>query len=292
LFEDNAEFGLGMLLSYEKNRNRIENIMTHSLESVKEEEKDLFKKWLDNKNDFNNTYDVASKLENMEIPNDLKSLINYIPARSVWCVGGDGWAYDIGFGGIDHVLSSNKNIKILVLDTEVYSNTGGQASKSSRVGQVTQFASAGKETAKKDLFRIAMSYPNCYVANISLGANYIQAIKAFKEADEHEGPAIVIAYAPCIEHGIKGGMVNSINEEKLAVESGYVNLMRYDPTLDKLYLDSREPDYDKYEELLRNEVRYNSLYKKDEELAKKLLKINIEEAKKKYSYYKKLSNKE
>ena len=292
LFEDNAEFGLGMLLSYEKNRNRIENIMTHSLESVKEEEKDLFKKWLDNKNDFNNTYDVASKLENMEIPNDLKSLINYIPARSVWCVGGDGWAYDIGFGGVDHVLSSNKNIKILVLDTEVYSNTGGQASKSSRVGQVSQFASAGKETAKKDLFRIAMSYPNCYVANISLGANYIQAIKAFKEADEHEGPAIVIAYAPCIEHGIKGGMVNSINEEKLAVESGYVNLMRYDPTLDKLYLDSREPDYDKYEELLRNEVRYNSLYKKDEELAKKLLKINIEEAKKKYNYYKKLSNKE
>ena len=291
LFEDNAEFGLGMLLSYEKNRNRIETIMTHSLESVKEEEKELFKNWLDNKDDFKITYDIASKLDKMEIPNDLKSLINYIPARSVWCIGGDGWAYDIGFGGIDHVLSSNKNIKILVLDTEVYSNTGGQASKSSRLGQVAQFTSGGKETAKKDLFRIAMSYPNCYVANISLGANYIQAIKAFKEADEHEGPAIVIAYAPCIEQGIKGGMINSINEEKLVVESGYVNLMRYNPVEDKLYLDSREPNFDKYEELLKNEVRYSSLFKKDEELAKELLELNKEEAKKRYDYYKELSSK-
>ncbi len=291
LFEDNAEFGYGMVLSYEKNRNRIEEIMHHSLDSVKNEEKELFNKWLDNKDDFNITYDVANKLEKMEIPNDLKSLLNYVPARSVWCVGGDGWAYDIGFGGIDHVLSSNKNIKILVLDTEVYSNTGGQASKSSRIGQVAQFASGGKETAKKDLFRIAMSYPNCYVANISLGANFIQAIKALKEADEHEGPAIVIAYAPCIEQGIKGGMSNSINEEKLVVEAGYVNLMRYNPQEDKLYLDSREPDFDKYEDLLKNEVRYNSLYKKDEELAKELLELNKEEAKKRYNYYKELSSK-
>ena len=291
LFEDNAEFGYGMLLSYEKNRNRIAEIMKHSLDSVKDEEKILFKKWLENEDDFNITYDVANKLENMEIPNDLKSLINYIPARSVWCVGGDGWAYDIGFGGIDHVLSSNKNIKILVLDTEVYSNTGGQASKSSRIGQVAQFASGGKETAKKDLFRIAMSYPNCYVANISLGANFVQAIKAMKEADEHEGPAIVIAYAPCIEQGIKGGMGNSSKEEKLVVEAGYVNLMRYNPNEDKLYLDSREPDFDKYEELLKNEVRYNSLYSKNKELARKLLELNKEEAKKRYNYYKELSNK-
>ena len=291
LFEDNAEFGYGMLLSYEKNRKRIEEIMKHSLDSVKEEEKELFNKWLNNKEDFHTTYDIAKELENMEIPNDLKSLLNYVPARSVWCVGGDGWAYDIGFGGIDHVLSSNKNIKILVLDTEVYSNTGGQASKSSRLGQVAQFASGGKETAKKDLFRIAMSYPNCYVANVSLGANFIQAIKAFKEADEHEGPAIVIAYAPCIEQGIKGGMSNSINEEKLVVEAGYINLMRYNPVEEKLYLDSREPNFDKYEDLLKNEVRYNSLYKKDEELAKELLDLNKEEAKKRYEYYKELSNK-
>ncbi len=292
LFEDNAEFGYGMLLSYEKNRDRIEVIMKHSLDSVMNEEKELFKKWLDNKNDFNITYDIANKLKDMEIPNDLKPLINYIPARSVWCIGGDGWAYDIGFGGIDHVLSSNKNIKILVLDTEVYSNTGGQASKSSRLGQVAQFADSGKETGKKDLFRIAMSYPNCYVANISLGANFIQAIKAFKEAEEHDGPALIIAYAPCIEQGIKGGMSNSINEEKLAVESGYLNLLRYNPNEDKLYLDSREPNFDKYEELLKNEVRYNSLYKKNTEFAKELLELNKEEAKKRYNYYKELSEKQ
>ena len=291
LFEDNAEFGYGMLLSYEKNRNRIEEIMKHSIDSVKEEEKVLFNKWLDNKDDFNITYDIASKLIDMEIPNDLKTLINYVPARSVWCIGGDGWAYDIGFGGIDHVLSSNKNIKILVLDTEVYSNTGGQASKSSRIGQVAQFASGGKDTAKKDLFRIAMSYPNCYVANISLGANYIQAIKAFKEADEHDGPAIVIAYSPCIEHGIKDGMSNSISEEKLVVDAGYISLMRYNPLEDKLYLDSREPDFDKFEELLKNEVRYSSLFKKNKDLAKELLELNKEEAKKRYEYYRELSSK-
>ena len=291
LFEDNAEFGYGMLLSYKKNRNRIEEIMKKSLESVKDDEKELFNKWLNNKEDFQTTYDVALKLKDMEIPNDLKALLNYVPARSVWCVGGDGWAYDIGFGGIDHVLSSNQNIKILVLDTEVYSNTGGQASKSSRFGQVAQFASGGKETAKKDLFRIAMSYPNCYVANISLGANFIQAIKAFKEADEHDGPAIVIAYAPCIEQGIKGGMGNSINEEKLVVEAGYVNLMRYNPEEDKLYLDSREPNFDKYEDLLKNEVRYSSLYKKDKDLAKELLELNKEDARKRYAYYKELSEK-
>lgn len=289
LFEDNAEFGYGMLISFDKNRNRIEEIIKNSLDSVKEEEKELFKKWLDNKNDFKITYEVADKLKDMEIPNDLKSLINYIPARSVWCIGGDGWAYDIGFGGIDHVLSSNKNIKILVLDTEVYSNTGGQASKSSRFGQVAQFASSGKETTKKDLFRIAMSYANCYVANISLGANFIQAIKAFKEADEHDGPAIIIAYAPCIEQGIKGGMSNSIKEEKLVVDSGYVNLMRYNPRENKLYMDSREPNFDKYEELLQNEVRYNSLYKKDKDLAKELLELNKEDAKRRYYYYKDLS---
>ena len=289
LFEDNAEFGYGMLISFDKNRNRIEEIMKNSIDSVKEEEKELFKKWIDNKNDFKITYEVADKLKDMEIPNDLKSLINYIPARSVWCIGGDGWAYDIGFGGIDHVLSSNKNIKILVLDTEVYSNTGGQASKSSRFGQVAQFAASGKETTKKDLFRIAMSYANCYVANISLGANFIQAIKAFKEADEHDGPAIIIAYAPCIEQGIKGGMSNSIKEEKLVVESGYVNLMRYNPRENKLYMDSREPNFDRYEELLQNEVRYNSLYKKNKDLAKELLELNKEDAKRRYYYYKDLS---
>ena len=231
------------------------------------------------------------KLENKEIPNDLKQLINYIPSRSVWCIGGDGWAYDIGFGGIDHVLSSNQNINILVLDTEVYSNTGGQASKSSRFGQVAQFADMGKETAKKDLFRIASSYPNCYVASISLGANMVQTIKAFKEAEEHDGPSIVIAYAPCIEQGIKGGMINSINEEKLAVECGYTMLMRYNPEDKVLTIDSREPDFNKYEEFLQNEVRYKSLYNKNKDAAKELLEMNKDDAINRYNYYKKLSEK-
>ena len=292
LFEDNAEFGYGMLISYNKNRDRIEHILKESLNSVKDEEKELFQKWLDNRENYEITTEVANKLKNMEIPADLKKLIDYVPARSVWCLGGDGWAYDIGFGGIDHVLSSNKNIKILVLDTEVYSNTGGQASKSSRFGQVAQFADAGKETAKKDLFRIAMSYPNCYVANISLGANFIQAIKAFKEADEHNGPAIIIAYAPCIEQGIKGGMINATKEQKLVVESGYTTLMRYNPTEDKVYIDSREPNFDKLEDLFMNEVRYNSLYKKNKERALELLELNKEDAKKRYNYYKELSKKE
>ncbi len=292
LFEDNAEFGYGMLLSYNKNRDRIEHIIRESIDSVKDDEKELFNKWLENREDYTITTEVANKLKTMEIPKDLKKLIDYVPARSVWCIGGDGWAYDIGFGGIDHVLSSNKNIKILVLDTEVYSNTGGQASKSSRFGQVAQFADAGKETAKKDLFRIAMSYPNCYVANISLGANFIQAIKAFKEADEHDGPAIVIAYAPCIEQGIKGGMINASKEQKLVVESGYINLMRYIPEEDKVYMDSREPDFEKLEDLFLNEVRYNSLSKKNPARAKELLELNKEDAKKRYNYYKELSSKQ
>jgi pyruvate-ferredoxin/flavodoxin oxidoreductase len=211
--------------------------------------------------------------------------------RSQWIFGGDGWAYDIGYGGLDHVLASGEDVNVFVFDTEVYSNTGGQASKSSNIGQVAEFANFGKKTYKKDLFRIAMSYPNCYVANISLGANYIQAIKAFKEADEHDGPAIVIAYSPCIEHGIKDGMSNSISEEKLVVDAGYISLMRYNPLEDKLYLDSREPDFDKFEELLKNEVRYSSLFKKNKDLAKELLELNKEEAKKRYEYYRELSSK-
>ena len=214
-----------------------------------------------------------------------------MPARSVWTLGGDGWAYDIGFGGIDHVLSSGENVNILVLDTEVYSNTGGQASKYSRIGQVAQFADNGKKTAKKDLFKIAMGYPNCYVANISLGSNFMQTIKAFKEAEEHNGPSIIIAYCPCIEQGIKGGMCNATSEQKLVVECGYTTLMRYNPVDEKLTIDSKEPDFDKFDTLLNNEVRYNSLVKKNPELAKEVLELNKQDAIKRYNYYKELANK-
>jgi len=174
---------------------------------------------------------------------------------------------------------------VLVLDTEVYSNTGGQASKSTNLGAVAEFANMGKKTSKKDLFRIAMSIPNCYVGSISLGANMFQAIKTFKEAEEHDGPSLVIAYCPCIEQGIKAGMGCSINEEKLAVECGYTMLMRYNPNEDKLYIDSKEPNFDKYEEFLDGEVRFNALKIKNKELANKLLTEQKENAKKRYQFY-------
>ena len=287
LFEDNAEFGFGMLLSYNKSRDRIEKIMRDS--KVDGEVKELYTKWLENREDFDITKEIKDKLIEIGVPKELKDLIDYVPARSVWTLGGDGWAYDIGFGGIDHVLSSGENVNILVLDTEVYSNTGGQASKSSRIGQVAQFADNGKKTAKKDLFKIAMGYPNCYVANISLGSNFMQTIKAFKEAEEHNGPSIIIAYCPCIEQGIKGGMCNATSEQKLVVECGYTTLMRYNPVDEKLTIDSKEPDFDKFDTLLNNEVRYNSLVKKNPELAKEVLELNKQDAIKRYNYYKKLS---
>lgn len=287
LFEDNAEFALGIYLSYEQKKHQIEHIMKESINSVDKDVQSLFKIWLDNQNDYQVTLNVKNSLSNKLIPNELKNLMDYIPARSVWAIGGDGWAYDIGYGGLDHTLHLNKNLKILVLDTEVYSNTGGQASKSSKMGSVAEFTNFGKRTIKKDLFKIATCIPNCYVASISLGANMQQAIKALNEAEKHDGPAIVIAYCPCIEQGIKTGMSTSIQEEKLSVECGYNILMRYDG---QLHLDSKEPNFDKYDEFLDNEVRYNALKIKNPELAKKLLTVQKENAIKRYAMYKKISS--
>ena len=286
LFEDNAEFALGMVLSYKQKRNQIKQIMTSSLPAVKEETKEKFQTWLENPEDFSITYPLKKELDSLEIPKDLRDLLDYVPSRSVWAIGGDGWAYDIGFGGIDHVLSSNENIKILVLDTEVYSNTGGQMSKSSKVGQVAEFADFGKKTAKKDLFKMAMCYPNCYVASISLGADFMHTIKVLKEAEVHVGPAIVIAYCPCVEHGIKGGLSCTTKEQSLAVEVGYQLLMRYHPEEEKLYLDSKEPDFTKYESFLENETRYSALKIKSPEIARELLEINKQNAMKRYQEYK------
>ena len=261
------------------------------MNEVSDEVKNLFTTFLDNMNDFKITMSVKNKLANLELPANLRSLLNYIPKRTVLAIGGDGWAYDIGFGGLDHVLSTGENIKVLVLDTEVYSNTGGQASKSSTLGAVAEFADLGKRTAKKDLFKIAMSYPNCYVASISLGANMQQAIKCMKEAMEHDGPAIIIAYSPCIEQGIKTGMSHSIEEERLASEVGYTLLMRYNPKEEKLYMDGKEPNFDNYESFLDNETRYNALKIKNIKLANILLAEQIKNAKKRYKYYKELSEK-
>ena len=279
LFEDNAEFGFGILSSYDKMRERIKNEL--SLCDAKEAQ-ELLTKYVEN-------YDDYEKIK--EIKEDIKKFVSedlyeYILPKSVWTIGGDGWAYDIGFGGIDHVLSNNKNAKILVLDTELYSNTGGQASKSSHEGAVLEFANNGKKTRKKDLFKIAMSYPNIYVAQISMGANMMHTINVLKEAEKHVGPAIIIAYCPCVEHGISGGLINSIKEERLAVESGYMILMRYFDN--KLFIDSREPNFDKYDEFLNNEVRYRALKIKDKKTADILLELNKNSAIDRYNYYKKL----
>lgn len=286
LFEDNAEFGYGILKGYNTIRNRIRDIMLDTIESVDEVVKELYKEWIDNIYDYEITHKIKEELQSAEIPKDLIDLIDYLECPSIWAIGGDGWAYDIGFSGIDHVLSSNENINILVLDTEVYSNTGGQASKSSRLGQVAEFTDGGKKTDKKDLFRIAMNYENVYVASVSLGANMFQTLKAFKEASEHDGPSIIIAYSPCIEQGIKKGMGCSLREAKLAVECGYTILMRYDG--ERLYIDSKEPNYEKYDDFLNGEVRYNALRIKDERAADELLLANKNASMKRYDFYSKL----
>ena len=289
LFEDNAEFGFGMLLSYNQKREHIKDAIKKYYNDSSDKIREIYDRLLKNFNNFEETIKIKEELSLTDIPDEIVKLLDFIPSRSVWTIGGDGWAYDIGFGGIDHVLSSNTNAKILVLDTEVYSNTGGQMSKSSQLGQVAEFANFGKKNYKKDLFRIAMSYPNCYVASVSLGANPIQTIKAYKEAEKHNGPAIIIAYAPCIEHGIKSGCSNK--EEKLVVETGYTLLMRYNPDENKLYLDSKEPNYDKLEELWNNETRFNALKIKDSKLADKLLSEQKESLKARYEYYKELTTK-
>lgn len=289
LFEDNAEFAMGMLLSDKEKKEKIKSIINTSMNSVNKNVRELYETYLKNIDDYKITKEVKEKLKEEEIPSDLKDYLPYMPHNSIWAVGGDGWAYDIGFSGIDHVLSSGEDINILVLDTEVYSNTGGQASKSSRLGQVAEFANLGKETRKKDLFKIALCYPNCYVAEVSLGADYNQTIKAFKEAHDHKGPSIIICYSPCVEHGIKNGMINSISEEKKAVKCGYTMLMRYLPSEEKLYIDSKEPDFTEYIEFLSNERRFKTLMEKDKDRAEALLNEQVNDAKRRYSYYKKLS---
>ena len=205
---------------------------------------------------------------------------------SFWAFGGDGWAYDIGYGGLDHVIASGENINILVLDTEVYSNTGGQASKSSQTGQVAQFAAAGKVTKKKDLAQIAMAYGYVYVAQIAMGANYQQALKAIAEAEAYDGPSLIIAYAPCINHGLRAGMGQSMAEMKNAVEAGYLHLFRYNPSLsadgqNPFQLDSKAPSQS-YRDFIMKEVRYSSLELSFPERAKTLFATAEENAKKKY----------
>ena len=292
LFEDNAEFGYGIAVSYKNMRERLKKLMYEYKDKVRPEIKAIFKEWIDNIDDDDLTYTIKNQLMNEDIPEEIKKLIDYIPSRSTWIIGGDGWAYDIGYGGLDHVLHSNENVNILVLDTEVYSNTGGQKSKSTRTGSIAEFASSGKLESKKDLFKIAMSIPNVYVASISMGANMQQTIKAFKEAKEHNGPSLIIAYCPCIEQGIVGGMTGQIEEQKFLSEIGYNLLMRYNPEEDKLTVDSKEPEFEIFDSLFSKEMRYKNLETKNEEEYQKLYDENMNYAKRRYEYYKKLENKE
>ena len=286
LFEDNAEFGYGMKIADVAMKNRISTLIKNNIKEVKKSEQATYKAYLDEINE-ETADNLLNIIDHTKVP-DLLDLKEFIAPRSYWLVGGDGWAYDIGYNGIDHVLASRENVNILVLDTEVYSNTGGQSSKSTREGAVAKFASNGKKTAKKDLLKIALTYPHVYVASISLGANPSQAIKVMLEAEKYDGPSIIVAYAPCIAQGIIKGMSNSLNEEKDAVTSGYFPLFHYNPTDESFKVDSKA-DFDKYYEFIAGEDRYRSL-KKINKNHKELLEKNKENAQKRYQYYKSLED--
>jgi len=281
LFEDNAEYGLGIKLGIDLKRNKIRKYM--------EENKDeLFSKCLDNFDDYDTCLEVYNNIDYDKHP-FLKELKDYIVPKSMWIIGGDGFAYDIGYGGIDHVISTNNNVNILVLDTEVYSNTGGQSSKSSNIGSIASFTSTGKTNYKKDLARMAMCYPHVYVASVNLGYNKEQYLKVLKEASLYNGPSLVIAYAPCIEHGIKTGMEHSIDNARLAGECGYSLCFRYNPSTKKFTFDSYDVDFNKYDEFLMTENRYASLKLVNKEDANELLEKQKEWTIDRYNYYKSLS---
>ena len=285
LFEDNAEFGYGIRVGEDFMHEKVKRIFKEYKNKVNNKNKKLIDKYLKSY-----SKEVAEEVYNNLDYEDFKAIIplkKYIKEKTIFIVGGDGWAYDIGYGGIDHVLANNENVNILVLDTEVYSNTGGQSSKSTRMGATAKFASSGKKTAKKDLAKMALNYKNVYVATVSLGANYMQTIKALTEAASYNGPSIIICYAPCIAHGIKTGMKSSIEEQKLVTESGYFPLFRYNPETKDFTLDSKA-DFTKYDEIFKRENRYSI----NEEEKNSLLQQNKINAINRYNEYKTLEGKE
>lgn len=286
LFEDNAEFGYGMKIADTVMKNRITSLIKNNMKDIKKSEQKIYKDYCNNIN-IETATNLLSIIDNTKIE-ELLNLKDFIMPQSIWMVGGDGWAYDIGYNGIDHVLANNENVNILVLDTEVYSNTGGQASKSTRVGAVAKFESDGKNTSKKDLLKIALTYDHVYVASISLGANPNQAVKVLKEAEAYNGPSIIVAYSPCIAQGILKGMKNSIEEEKNATSSGYFPIFHYNPETKEFKVDSKA-DFDKYYEFISGEDRYRSL-KKINKNYKDLLERNKKNAEERYKYYKSLEN--
>jgi len=303
LFEDNAEFGLGMATATRKMRDRVERIMKEAIAECKcctKELKAMFQEWIDNREDGVKTAELAPQILKAcekcgcDYCKQIIDLKDHLVKKSQWIFGGDGWAYDIGFGGLDHVLASGQDVNVLVLDTEVYSNTGGQSSKATPAGAVAKFAASGKKVRKKDLGMIAKSYGYVYVAQVAMGASQAQYFKAIKEAEAYPGPSLVICYAPCINHGIKIGMGHSQLEEKLAVDCGYWHLWRFNPAEEEegkngFHLDSKEPNWADFQKFIMGEVRYNSLVKTFPEEAKELFAKTEQFAKLRYEGYKKLS---
>ena len=304
LFEDFCEFGLGMTLAVEKMRERLVKLMNRAIEgdSCPAETKELFAAWIADKDNTERSIELEAQItpivkanaDKCEICKEIASLSQYLIKKSQWIIGGDGASYDIGFGGLDHVLASGKNVNILVLDTEVYSNTGGQASKATPVGAIAKFAAAGKRVRKKDLGLIASTYGYVYCAQVAMGADQAQTLKAIREAEAYDGPSIIIAYAPCINHGLKAGMGKAQAEEAAAVECGYWHLWRYNPELEAegknpFTLDSKEPQWEKFQDFLKGEVRFASVMKQYPSEAAELFKAAEDNAKWRYNNYRRLA---
>ena len=292
LFENNAEFSLGMVLSVNQQRlhekDRVEEYRSVCTDSAACEAMD---EWIATFEDFEKSPETSEKLiEALSKLDDeeAKAILRYkdqLVKKTFWMYGGDGWAYDIGFGGLDHVIASGENVNVLIVDTEVYSNTGGQSSKATPVGAVAQFAASGKKQPKKDLGSMLMTYGKVYVAQVAMGADYNQLIKAVREAQDYDGPSVIIAYAPCQEHGLRCGTDRVQDEMKKAVDAGYWFLYRFNPeTEPKFHLDSKEPSID-YEEFLNGEVRYASLRRTFPENAKALFEEGAKLAKERYEKY-------
>jgi pyruvate-ferredoxin/flavodoxin oxidoreductase len=301
LFEDNAEYGLGMATGVRRMRDRIARLMDEAVKecNCSDAVKVAFTEWkaadtaADSRQASAKVLSLIEKCDGKHA-RAIYDLRQYLVKKSIWVIGGDGWAYDIGYGGLDHVLASGENVNVLVLDTEVYSNTGGQASKSTPVGAIAKFAASGKRVRKKDLGMMAMSYGYVYVAQVAMGASNMQFLKALREAEAYDGPSLIIAYSPCINHGLRAGMGKTQEQQERAVACGYWQMYRYNPALEAegknpFQLDSKEPDWSKFQEFILSEVRYSSLKKECPAEADELFKAAEENAKWRYRSYKRMT---
>jgi pyruvate-ferredoxin/flavodoxin oxidoreductase len=303
LFEDNAEYGYGMFLGVKQIREKLAYLMKNALNTdINDGIKEAFKKWLEYKDEGEASRAASAEVIKVleaqkdgsnEIITEILEKKDFLVKKSQWIIGGDGWAYDIGYGGLDQVLSTGDNVNLLVLDTEIYSNTGGQSSKSTPTAAVAKFAAAGKKIRKKDLGAMAMTYGYVYVAQIALGANMNHALKCIAEAEAYNGPSLIIAYAPCISHGIKSGMGTSCLQEKRAVEAGYWHLYKYNPTMkaqgkNPFILDSKEPTAS-FKDFINGEVRYSSLLNVFPEIAGEMFNVAEQHAKERYESFKRMA---